>query len=123
MRARSCARGVRERRLEGPPRDQRGRKEGTTSKLFEGCEQDPRAAWHGGWRSGWGVGVGEGGGVGGEMGRAGLMKGVVVCAERTGCVRPLPPQAAPTTPAGRRGELDVRQSRRRSARGRRGVRD
>jgi hypothetical protein len=49
-----------------------------------------------------------------------LINAVVVSAERPECVRRLPPQAAPTTPAARRGELDVRQSRRRSARGRRG---
>jgi len=49
-----------------------------------------------------------------------LIEAVVVSAERPECVRCLPPQAAPTTPAARRGELDVRQSRGRSVRVRRG---
>src|SRR5262249_56604819 len=45
-----------------------------------------------------------------------LIDAVVVSAERPECLRFLAPQAAPTTPATRRDELDVRPSRRRSAR-------
>ena len=52
-----------------------------------------------------------------------LIDAVVVSAERPECVRCLPPQTAPTTPAARRGELDVQQARRRSARVRPVVRD